>query len=174
MMKMLKIKIGTIASICIIAAMLLSCKSETKKEPMDSTQKALVTIQKWVENHSSDYPHYTPMEFGALTPRYKFNSRTHQILSSLEEEKTKDTPNWRLIDSLQLLLDENKTDLLGYTIVHRFTTKALNGEVSEEEKIFFLDTLYRMVTVLNADSWDLIMDKELFFNPETPDSNEQK
>ncbi len=149
---------------------MVSCQGEPKKQEETPDEKVQKIITSWIENRKAEYPSYSPIEFGKLTPRYRFNSRTHKIMTTLDEELEKEHPNKALVDSLQRLLNENKSDLLGYTIVHRFTTEALNGVKTEEEKLFFLDSLYRIVTVLNADSWDLIMDKELFFNPESPDS----
>lgn len=151
---------------------LAACKQEGKKQAATTSQVVQQSISTWIENRKDEYPGYSPIEFGELTPRYRFNSRTHSIEVALNDELLKQKPNPNTIDSLKRLLNENSNDFLGYTIVHKFTTKGIDGEVKTQEKLFFIDSHYRVITVLNSDAWDLIMDKELFFKPETPDSIE--
>ncbi len=151
-------------------AAVASCKQESKKQVATTDEIVQQSIKNWIENRKDEYPNYTPKEFGELTPRYKFNSRTHSIEVALYNEKAKENPNQNTIDSLKGMLNVNSSDFLGYTITHRFTTKGIDGEVKNEEKLFFIDSQFRVITVLNSDAWDLIMDKELFFRPETADS----
>lgn len=163
-------KIKMTFALLIGLAVFGSCKQEVKKQASTPDDIVQQSIKSWMENHKNEYPNYVPLEFGELTPRYRFNSRTHSIEISLNAETSKDRPNQNTIDSLKRLLDENSTDFLGYTITHQFTTKGIDGEVKKYEKLFFIDPQNRVITVLNADAWDLIMDKELFFRPESPDS----
>ncbi len=163
-------KLKMIFALLIGLAVIVSCKQETKKQAATTDEIVQQSIKSWMENRKEEYPNYVPLEFGELTPRYRFNSRTHSIEIALNTEKSKDNPNQNTLDSLKRLLNENSTDFLGYTITHQFTTKGIDGEVKKDEKLFFIDPQNRVITVLNSDAWDLIMDKELFFRPESPDS----
>jgi len=148
---------------------MVACKPDSKKQ---ATTEEVVqqSIKRWIMNRTEEYPNYTPAGFEELTPRYRFNRRTHSIEIALNEENSKGNPNQNTIDSLKELLNKDSNDFLGYTIVHRFTTKGIDGEVKNQEMLFFIDPQYRVITALNSDAWDLIMDKELFFKPESPDS----
>lgn len=159
-----------IFALLIGLAVFFSCKQEVKKQAVTTDETVQQSIKSWMENRKEEYPNYTPMEFGELTPRYRFNSRTHSIEIALNTEKSKENPNQNTIDSLKKLLNENSSDFLGYTITHQFTIKGIDGEVKKYEKLFFIDPQNRVVTILNSDAWDLIMHKELFFRPESPDS----
>ncbi|QKG80681.1 hypothetical protein [Tenuifilum thalassicum] len=154
----------------IVVFSILSCNQETKDKLAKEDKKAQESIKKWIENRADEYPYYTPLEFGELTPRYRFNSRTHSIATAIEKENNAEQPDIKKLDSLKNMLKTNKEDFLGYTITHRFTTKGIDGQITTHEKLFFIDGEYRVITVLNVDAWDLIMDKELFFKPESPDS----
>ncbi|HPD94668.1 MAG TPA: hypothetical protein PLA24_02140 [Tenuifilaceae bacterium] len=165
-------RIITINLTCICAIVLLSCGHNSQNNSPE--EKVKTNITNWIKSRPSEYNEYQPINFGPLTARYRKDSRTIQLYSLLEDEKNKTNPNQDIIDSLQNLLKKTPGTLLGYTITHKYQTKNVAGETITSENLFFLDSLYRIVTILNEDAYDQIMDEELFFRPEKSDSTKTK
>ncbi len=148
----------------------ISCNKSSKNDKKSNTEKAKESINGWMINKTSEYPNYKSVEFGELTPRFQKSNRTYQLYNLIEEEKSKATPNQNTIDSLETLLNSNMGEFLGYTMIHKYNTKSIAGEVIENENLFFLDSLFRIITILNADAYDQIMDEKLIFRQEMIDS----
>ncbi len=147
----------------------ISCKSNKTGEQSPS-DKAQENIRAWLASKPIDYPGYNPVAFGELTSRYQQSNRTFQLNNLIEAEKSKPQPNPTSIDSLENLLKMNKGEFLGYTILHKYTTQSVAGETVENENLFFLDSLFRIITILNADAYDQIMDEKLIFRQESVDT----
>ncbi|MGE0077379.1 MAG: hypothetical protein AB7S48_05920 [Bacteroidales bacterium] len=154
----------------VSATVIISCNKSSKNGNKTSTAKAQESINAWMVSKINEYPNYKPVGFGELTPRYQKSNRTYQLYNLIEEEKSKSTPNKKTIDSLENLLNSNKGEFLGYTIMHKYQTKSMAGETVENENLFFLDSLYRIITILNSDAYDQIMDEKLIFRQELTDS----
>ncbi|MGD9977805.1 MAG: hypothetical protein AB7S54_07710 [Bacteroidales bacterium] len=159
-----------LALITVVMFASLSCSKTGKKEIMTPADKAKESINTWMVSNKAEYPDYKSIEFGALTPRYQRTSRAYQLSNLMEQEKAKPTPNQGTLDSLDRLLNSNKGEFLGYTITHKYQTKTLAGEMLESENLFFLDSLFRIITILNADAYDQIMDEKLIFRQEIADT----
>ena len=160
----------TIIGIAVSAVIIFACNTVSKKDNASPSDKAKESINGWMASKTNDYPNYKSVRFGELTPRYQRNSRTYQLYNLIEEEKAKSIPNQQTVDSLQRLLNSNKGEFLGYTIIHYYQTKSVAGEIIENENLFFLDSLFRIITILNADAYDQIMDEKLIFRQELQDS----
>lgn len=148
-----------------------SCNKSSKKEEKSHTEKATESISGWMVSKTNEYPDYKSVEFGELTPRFQKSNRTYQLYNLIEEEKSKETPNQKTIDSLETLLNSNMGEFLGYTIIHKYNTKSVAGETILNENLFFLDSLFRIITILNADAYDQIMDEKLIFRQEIDSLN---
>ena len=145
----------------------LSCKNvEKKHRPADITilqEKAKVSINNWVRKHPEEFVKYKPIAFEGLTARYERTELTHYLSDKVEEEMAKPIINKHKVDSLKTLLENNKGILMGYTILHKYHTKNIAGEILKHEDLVFLDTTFHVATILNPDAYDMIMDLKLIF-----------
>jgi len=156
-----------------ILAIQLSCSNvanEAEKKPVKITllqEKAKVSINSWVRKHPEDFKKYKPIAFEDFTARYERTELTHYLSDKIEAENAKLVINQHKVDSLKALLDKNKGILMGYTILHKYQTKNLAGEVLKHEDLVFLDTTFHVATVLNPDAYDMILDLKLIFKPDS-------
>jgi hypothetical protein len=163
-MKKLNFHLYSLLSLSFLFS-IVSCQTETKKinQEISLQEKAKVSITNWVKNNKEEYHKYKPLSFEEFTPRYERTELTHYLLDKIEEEKTQPKVNKHKLDSLTKLLDNNKGLLLGYTIIHRYQTVSVSGEVVKHEDLVFLDTAFRVATILNPDAYDMILDQKLIF-----------
>ena len=167
-MKVLKqipfIAIG--ASLLIVQ---LSCSNAPKKKVDNSTlqEKAKVSINSWVRKHPEEYKKYKPISFDDFTARYERTELTHYLTDRIEEEQAKPVINKHVLDSLKSLLENNKGLLMGYTIIHKYHTKNVAGEIIKHEELVFLDTTFRVATILSPDAYDMILDQKIIFRPDS-------
>lgn len=166
----MKRNFSLLAFVIVCVAVFVACNKSSKKEEKTSKEKATESINGWMVSKTNEYPSYKALEYGELTPRYQKSNRTYQLYNLIEEEKSKQNPNKNAIDSLENLLNSNKGEFLGYTIIHKYQTKSVAGEIIENENLFFLDSLFRIITILNADAYDQIMDEKLIFRQELSDT----
>ena len=161
------VNLPTIATSFTLAIFLLSCSSNKPATTDEKVVLAKESITKWVENNASDYPHYKSIEFGELVPRYERTDRTLQLNDLIAQEQAKSEINQKKLDSLKTLLESNKGLLMGYTIIHKYQTTNLAGEVINNELLFFLDSTFRVASILDPESYDLSLDPKSLFKPET-------
>lgn len=150
--------------------LLFSCKNAAVNKPADISvlqEKAKVSINNWVRKHPEEFVKYKPIAFEEFTARYERTELTHYLSDKVEEEMAKPLLNQHKIDSLKTLLEKNKGILMGYTILHRYHTKSLAGEVIKHEDLVFLDTTFHVATILDPDAYDMIMDLKLIFKPDS-------
>lgn len=144
----------------------ISCHrdAETINKIITKQQIAEDAIKKWMIS-SKDYPHYKPIVFGDLTPRYEKSASTLQlsILIGEEEAKPNKERNTLRLDSLKNELNKYKGYLLGYIIPHKFQEKNIAGETLSQELLFFLDTTLTVASALSPESFDYILDEKVFF-----------
>lgn len=169
----MKVNFSILITAILSIVVLTSCSKSSKPDQKTPTDKAKENINGWMMSKTSEYPSYKSIGFGELTPRYQKSNRTYQLYNLIEQEKAKSTPNKNTIDSLENLLNSNKGEFLGYTITHKYYIKSIAGETIENENLFFLDSLFRIITILNADAYDQIMDEKLIFRQEATDSTKQ-
>lgn len=156
-----------------ILAFQLSCSNASSvadKKPVSIAllqEKAKVSINSWVRKHPEDFVKYKPIAFEDFTARYERTELTHYLSDRIEEEKAKSAINQHRLDSLKALLDKNKGILMGYTIVHKYQTKNLAGEVLKHEDLVFLDTTFHVATILSPDAYDMILDLKLIFKQDS-------
>jgi len=165
-----KYHILVVVAVLAATVVLLSCRQGKQENVKSSADKARENVVSWMESMKLEYPGYQPAEFGELTPRYNKSNITFHLYNLIEQERSKPSPSERAIDSLENLLRDNPGELLGYSITHKYNVKDISGEIRQVESLFLLDTLLRVITVLDADAYDQIMDEELFFRPESKDS----
>lgn len=169
-MKALNLKTLLLTGLPILA-LLLSCSNvEKPKKPVDISvlqEKAKVSVNNWVRKHPEDFTKYKPIAFEDFTARYERTELTHYLSDKLEEELAKPTVNQHKVDSLKLLVDKNKGILMGYTILHKYQTKSINGEIVKHQDLVFLDTNFHVATILDPDAYDMIMDLKLIFKPDS-------
>jgi len=163
----------TIILLGLLIVLLNACKSNEIKTTAD--EKLLLakeSIAYWVENNADEYPYYKLVEFGDVTPRYLRTDRTIQLNDLIAQEQAKAEVDQKKLDSLNNLLESNKGLLMGYTIIHKYQTTNLAGEVLNNELLFFLDSTFRVASILDPEAFDLSLDpKSLFeFEQETKDS----
>ncbi|MHC1705682.1 MAG: hypothetical protein AB9846_17405 [Tenuifilaceae bacterium] len=151
----------------LTAAVLLSCNVSNKEKNETPLLKAKDSIYKWMDDNKDEYPNYQPVEFGEITARYERTDRTAQLHDLIELEKANTELNQHKLDSLLSLLAKNKGLLLGYTLNHRYKTTSEMGEILEHENLFFLDSSFRVATILNPDAYDMILDEKLIFRPDS-------
>jgi hypothetical protein len=154
----------------IILAFQLSCNKVAEKKPADISvlqEKAKVSINNWVRKHPEEFVKYKPIAFEAFTARYERTELTHYLSDKVEEELSKPVINQQKIDSLKTLLENNKGILMGYTILHKYHTKTIAGEVIKHQDLVFLDTTFHVATILDPDAYDMIMDLKLIFKPDS-------
>ncbi|MDD2197140.1 MAG: hypothetical protein PHE03_05250 [Bacteroidales bacterium] len=144
----------------------ISCQrtSETSQQNITKQQIAEDAIKNWMIS-GTDYPHYKPIVFGDLTPRYEKSASTLNlsILIAEEEDKSDKERNAPRLDSLKNELNKQKGYLLGYIIPHKFQEKNIAGETLSQELLFFLDTALRVASALSPESFDYILNEEVFF-----------
>lgn len=145
----------------------ISCQrtSETSQQNITKQQIAEDAIKNWMIS-GQNYPHYKPIVFGDLTPRYEKSASTTLNLSILiaqEEDKSDKERNAPRLDSLKNELNKQKGYLLGYIIPHKFQEKNIAGETLSQELLFFLDTALRVASALSPESFDYILDEEVFY-----------
>lgn len=161
-----------IISFLIISSMLIfinySCSVKEKQDKKPSLElKASESITNWMTDNPDEYPMYKSLAFGELTPRYERTDRTLQLNDLIENEKSKEVVNQKKLDSLLNLLESNKGLLMGYTILHKYQITNVAGETIENECLFFLDSTFRIASILNPDSYDLILDPKIIFRPDS-------
>ena len=145
-----------------------SCTVSEKKEITSTPQsKAEESILSWMDYNKEEYPKYKPLGFGEVTARFERTDRTIQLNDLIEVEKAKPNASQQKLDSLKDLLAKNKGLFLGYIIKHKYETTSIAGEVFKDEKLFFLDTSFRVLTILNPDAFDMILDEKLIFRPDS-------
>lgn len=145
-----------------------SCNAPNKKDiSVTPQEKAKESILKWMNSNAEEYPKYQPLEFGEITARYERTDRSAQLVDLIETEKAKPKINKHKLDSLKTLMEKNKGLLLGYTLQHKYQTTSNAGELLKDEKLFFLDTSFHVLTILNLDAYDMILDQKLIFKPDS-------
>ena len=157
-------KLSRIIIIGLILLSAFSCKEVKKEESFTPTkqQRAEDAIKNWMLK-SNEYPYYTPIVFGDVTPRFERTDRAFQLSMLVAEELSQNPDGSARLDSLKKLQNENPGDLLGYIILHKYTTKNIAGEVINNENLFFLDTTFRVASVLNPESFDMILNEKPFY-----------
>jgi hypothetical protein len=164
-----KVIIYSLLMLALIFA--VSCKGPKTKEDEHTFTKQEIAeeaIRSWMLN-SNEHPHYKPVVFGDITPRYEKSNRTLQLSIQISEEQARSitTGNTEKLDSLMTEIEKYRGDLLGYLIPHKFAEKNLAGETLTKELLFFLDTALRVASVLSPESFDYIMDEKVFFRLDT-------
>jgi hypothetical protein len=167
-MKILK-QIHLIAVCTSLILIQFSCSNPPEKKVDKSTlqEKAKVSINSWVRKHPEEYKKYKPISFEDFTARYERTELTHYLTDRIEVEQAKPVVNKHTLDSLKVLLENNKGLLMGYTIIHKYQTKSIDGEVTKHEELVFLDTTFSVATILNPDAYDMILDQKIIFRPDS-------
>ena len=153
-----------------ILASQLSCNKVAERKPADISvlqEKAKVSVNNWVRKHPDEFIKYKPISFEGFTARYERTEMTSYLSDKMEEELAKPKINQHRIDSLKILLEKNKGILMGYTILHKYQTKTIAGEVVKHEDLVFLDSTFHVATILSPDAYDMIMDLKLIFRPDS-------
>ncbi|HNV81655.1 MAG TPA: hypothetical protein PLO02_07990 [Tenuifilaceae bacterium] len=167
----MKSKRTSIALLCLVTVFGFSfCKGPVKENGEfrpSKQQRAEDAIKSWMfENY--EYPDYKPIVFGQVNARYERSERTLQLMTMIEKKENEDGGKGHTaeVDSLKTLLEQNLGELLGYTILHKFSITNLAGEPVETECLFLLDTLFRVASVLNPEEFDLILTEKVFYRVE--------
>ena len=154
-------------SLSIVVA--CNTNSQPAQDDKVGTQQEIAeeAIKEWMIK-TNEYPHYKPVVFGDLTPRYEMSSRTLPISIEIanEEELSKTTGDTRKLDSLKAEIAKYKGDLLGYLLPHKFQEVNMAGETINRELLFFLDTTLNVASALPPESFDYILDEKVFFRPD--------
>ena len=153
-----------------ILAIQISCSPVADKKPVNSSllqEKAKVSINNWVRKHPEDFVKYKPIAFEEFTARYERTELTHYLNDKIEVEKARAVVDQNRLDSLKEVLEKNKGILMGYTILHKYHTKNLAGEVINHVDLVFLDTTFHVATILNPDAYDMILDFKPIFKPDS-------
>jgi hypothetical protein len=147
----------------------ISCSNppENKLDNTELKERAKVSISNWVRKNSVEYRKYKPIAFEEFTARYERTELTSYLYDKIEIEKAKPIVNKHALDSLKTLLEENKGLLMGYTIIHKYQTHSINGEIVKHADLVFLDTALRVATILNPDAYDMILDQKIVFRPDS-------
>ncbi len=171
-MKKLKTNLIVLLGLPILM-LLISCETKIEKKPANISlqEKAKVSISNWVRKHPNEYKKYKPISFEDFTTRYERTEMTNYLSDRIEMEQAKKVKNKHVIDSLKTLLEKNKGLLMGYTIIHKYQTKTSEREVVKHEELVFLDSMFRVATILSPDAYDMILDQKIIF---LPDSIEKK
>ncbi len=135
-----------------------------KNAKLTQQQIAEDAIKTWMLD-SPDYPHYKPIVFGDITPRFEKTSSTLQLSIEISEEESKplDEQNQPMLDSLKHELNKHKTDLLGYLVAHKFQLRNMAGDPIQKELLFFLDTTLTIASAVSPEAFDFILDEKVFF-----------
>ncbi|HOP05352.1 MAG TPA: hypothetical protein PL017_13120 [Tenuifilaceae bacterium] len=157
-------KLSRVIVLAFLTMLAFSCK-EVKKEGCftpTKQQRAEDAIKNWMLK-SNDHPHYAPVVFGDVTPRFEQTNRSFQLSMLIAEEESLNPDGSAKLDSLKMLQNENPGNLLGYIVLHKYTTKNIAGETISNENLFFLDTAFRVASVLNPESFDMILNEKTFY-----------
>ena len=149
----------------IILLAAFSCKGPQKPDNgfvPTKQQRAEDAIKSWMLK-SKEHPFYKPIVFGDITPRYERTNRSFQLNALVEEELVRSPEGSAKLDSLKNLQNENQGNLLGYIIIHKYSTTNMAGETFNNESLFFLDTAFRVASVLNPESFDMILNERPFY-----------
>lgn len=160
------LKKTTFALLATTLMFIVSCQrvAETSNKNITKQQIAEDAIKNWMIS-GQEYPHYKPIVFGDLTPRYEKSASTLNlsILIGEEEDKSDEERNVQRLDSLRNELNKHTGYLLGYIIPHKFQEKNIAGETLTQELLFFLDTALRIASAISPESFDYILDEKVFF-----------
>lgn len=151
--------------VCLLLLAAFSCKNPQKfddKFVPSKQQRAEDAIKGWMLKNNEN-PHYKPIVFGDITPRYERTDRTFQLATLVEEELVRSPQGSQKLDSLKNLQSQDKGNLLGYIVLHKYSTTNMAGETFNIENLFFLDTAYRVASVLNPESFDMILNERPFY-----------
>jgi hypothetical protein len=157
--------------LALLLVLFSSCngvRQPEQKAPIVAKQEmAEEAVKAWMIK-SNEYPHYKPVVFGDLTPRYERSSRTLQLAIEIanEEALTATADNKHKLDSLKAEIAKYKADMLGYLLPHKFQEQNMAGEIINRELLFFLDTSLRVASALPPESFDYILDEKVFFRPD--------
>jgi hypothetical protein len=80
-----------------------------------------------------------------------------QLESLIYEEIALNPNGSEKLDSLKNIQQNNMGNLMGYIILHKYETSNIAGEKFANESLFFLDTVFRVATVLNPEAFDQIL-----------------
>jgi hypothetical protein len=143
-------------------------KQVQQNKIVDKQEIAEEAVKTWMIQ-SNEYPHYKPVVFGDLTPRYERSSRTLQLTIEIanEEAISKTNGNKQRLDSLKSEIAKYRNDLLGYLLPHKFQELNMAGETINRELLFFLDTTLKVASALPPESFDYILDEKVFFRPDS-------
>lgn len=135
---------------------------------VDKQEIAEEAVKTWMIQ-SNEYPHYKPVVFGDLTPRYERSSRTLQLTIEIanEEAISNASGDKQRLDSLKSEIAKYRKDLLGYLLPHKFQELNMAGETINRELLFFLDTTLSVASALPPESFDYILDEKVFFRPDS-------
>lgn len=166
------ISIFTYLHLAILLVFFYGCAggdSQQVKEEREAAKQEIAeeAVKAWMIK-SNDYPHYKPVVFGDLTPRYEKSTRTLQLsIEIANEEAIRNTAdNKHKLDSLKAEIAKYKSDMLGYLLPHKFQEQNMAGEIINRELLFFLDTSLRVASALPPESFDYILDEKVFFRPD--------
>ncbi len=167
----MKSHLSTVLIALTLAASLLSCNSKPpaqEKILQNKQEIAEDAIKTWMIK-SNEYPHYKPIVFGDLTPRYHKTSQTLQLSIQIadELEASKISGDKHKLDSLNAEIAKYKGDLMGYLIPHKFQETNIAGETINRELLFFMDSSLRVASALPPESFDFILDERVFFRPDS-------
>lgn len=146
-------------AVLFVLIALVSCTQKPKDEQQNKNTKqdlAVSAIEKWMQGNS-DYEGYKPIEFGEINPRFERTPRSMQVESLIEVELAINPDGSEKLDSLKNIQLNNMGNLMGYIILHKYETSNIAGEKFVNESLFFLDTTFRVATVLNPEAFDQIL-----------------
>lgn len=140
-----------------------SPSQQKTQKPKDEQQfkntkqdRAVSAIEKWMQGNT-DYEGYKSIEFGELNPRFERTARSMQVESLIEEELAINPNGSEKLDSLKNIQQNNMGNLMGYMVLHKYETSNNAGEKFVNESLFFLDTVFRVATVLNPEAFEQIL-----------------
>jgi hypothetical protein len=162
-----KLPILLIGIILLVFQLSCSTEKEKKRAELSLQEKAKVSINLWVRKHPEEYKKYRPISFDDFTIRYERTELSSYLSDKIEMEKAKPKVNKHTLDSLNALLEKNKGLLMGYTIIHKYQTKSVAGEIIKHAELVFLDSTFRVATILNPDAYDMILDQKIIFRPDS-------
>jgi hypothetical protein len=145
--------------VLLVLIAIASCNQKPKDEQQSKNTKqdlAVSAIEKWMQGNT-DYEGYKPIEFGEINPRFERTARSMQLESLIYEEIALNPNGSEKLDSLKNIQQNNMGNLMGYIILHKYETSNIAGEKFANESLFFLDTVFRVATVLNPEAFDQIL-----------------
>ncbi len=146
-------------AVLFVLLALASCTQRAKDEQQSKNTKqeiAVTAIEEWMQGNT-DYEGYKPIEFGEINPRFERTARSMQLASLIEEELALNPDGSEKLDSLKNIQQSNMGNLMGYIVLHKYETSNISGEKFVNESLFFLDTAFRVATVLNPEAFDQIL-----------------